>query len=97
MKLSLQQLEELAASARLALRNEEEKERFCVQIGDMIAHAEALQRPLPTFEQMASEEERANCRADIVREGLPLQTVLALAPVTDGNYLAVARAVEEEA
>ncbi len=97
MKLSLQELEELAASARLALRNEEEKERLCVQIGDMIVHAEALQRALPTFERMESEEERGNCRADTVQKSLPPETVLALAPVTDGDYLAVARAVEEEA
>ena len=94
MELSIQDIEALGKSARIAFRSEEEKERLCQELRGMIAHAEALQKPLLEFEPVDGEEACTVWREDNVAPSMPRKTLLDVAPMTEGEYVVVPRAVE---
>ena len=88
--LSLEDVEHVAALARLGL-TDEEKRRMSEQLSSILDHISALNRldtsAIPPTAQVI---ELANVmRDDVVRDSLPRQAILRNAPRTDDGFIAV--------
>ena len=87
----------VAKLARLAL-TDDEVALYGKQLGDLLEHVNMISgldtSTIPATAQVV--ESRNVEREDIVRPTLDRQTVLAMAPQTQGNYFRVPRIIAEE-
>lgn len=95
MKLSLAEVEHIAALARLEL-TEEEKERYRAQLSEILEYAARLQAldtsDIPPTSSVLPPS--AALRPDEPRPGLPLEDLLANAPQTEGRQFRVPPVLE---
>jgi aspartyl-tRNA(Asn)/glutamyl-tRNA(Gln) amidotransferase subunit C len=95
MKLSLAEVEHIAALARLEL-SEEEKERYRAQLSEILEYAARLQAldtgGIPPTSSVLPP--RSELRPDEPRPGLPLEDLLANAPQTAGRQFRVPPVLE---
>ena len=95
MELSLKEIETLGRVCAIAFQNEEEKEKFRQELEGMRNYALVLRGPLREFDPFGQDgEEETVWREDQAQEGLAREVLLANAPVTEGDYIAVPRTVE---
>jgi aspartyl-tRNA(Asn)/glutamyl-tRNA(Gln) amidotransferase subunit C len=95
MTLTIEQVRHVAHLARLALTPEEE-EKFARQLGQILGYVERLQsvnvdgiEPLAHAVPISGPE-----RADVVHASLPREVVLAAAPKSVGEGVAVPKMIE---
>lgn len=94
MELSVNDMEILGRSARISFADETERESFRAELCGMIAHAQALQKPLLEFEALADEEEATVWREDELLPSIPREILLNAAPAVEGDYIVLPRTVE---
>lgn len=92
MKLSREEVEHVALLARLAL-NEEEKERFRIQLSSILEYAESInqldtENVEPTYHVLPIQNV---LRPDETRPTLSREDVFRNAPEREGNYFRVPR------
>lgn len=95
MELSLKEIETLGRVCAIAFQNEEETEKFRRELEGMRRYALVLREPLREFDPFGQDgEEETVWREDQAQAGLAREVLLANAPVTEGDYIAVPRTVE---
>jgi len=95
-RIDREEVERVAELARLAL-DDEEKELFCEQLGQILEYARELAAvDTEGVEPTVHAVELHNVlRADVVRPSLPREEVLANAPEVQDGYFRVPRILEE--
>lgn len=95
MELTLAEVEHIAALARLEL-SEEEKERYCAQLSDILEYAARLQvvdtSGIPPTSSVLPP--RSVLRADEPRPGLRIDQILGGAPQIEGRQFRVPPVLE---
>ncbi|MBT9131808.1 Asp-tRNA(Asn)/Glu-tRNA(Gln) amidotransferase subunit GatC [candidate division NPL-UPA2 bacterium Unc8] len=95
MKIEKKEVEHIARLARLKL-NEEEKERFGRQLGQILKYIEKLNELNTEGVEPALHIVPLQniMRKDEVKDSLPVKDALANAPATKGKYFKVPRIIE---
>ena len=96
MALTLQDVDHVAALARLGL-TDEERQRFAEQLSGILEHFTALQRldteDIPPTAQVLAL--RNVMREDVARPSLPREAILANAPRQEAGFFKVQAVLEE--
>ena len=93
MEITQELVERIAHLARLAM-TQEEKERMCTQLEEILGSMTALDK-LTLEENMHTQESSGVLRSDTVEQSADRSALLANAPVEDGEYILVPGAIQE--